>query len=121
MTEDSTTSKGVPKQVRALAQALRAASGDVVPWDHLDKATRDRYLVDAKAIADAYRSGGNISGRLRLDLDGLRDVRDDLRKYADGCVEAREWGGPTMYPTNPIGESRARQVAKLLTEALGDV
>lgn len=121
MAEDSTTSKGVPKQVRALAQALRAASGDVVPWDHLDKATRDRYLVEARAIADAYRSGGNLVGRMRLNLDGLRQLRDDLRKYADGCVEAREWGGPTMYPENPMGENRARQVAKFLTEALGDV
>jgi hypothetical protein len=42
----------------------------------------------------------------------------DLQAYADGCVEARYWGGPTMYPAHPINEDRARHDAKALTALL---
>jgi hypothetical protein len=37
-----------------------------------------------------------------------------LANYADGCAEARNWGGPTMCPQNPITEDVARRFAKLL-------
>lgn len=53
--------------------------------------------------------------------EGLREalkLRDDLRKFADGCIEARQWGGPTIWPDNPITEARARSAVKALDAIL---
>jgi hypothetical protein len=44
----------------------------------------------------------------------IAELQDMLAKYADGCVDARYWGGPTMYPQNPITENVARRFAELL-------
>ena len=46
----------------------------------------------------------------------LAALANDLQKYADGRDEARQWGGPTMYPENPITEEKARRYARLLRE-----
>jgi hypothetical protein len=48
----------------------------------------------------------------------VRQLIADLKKYAEQCDDARYWGGPTIYPHNPINETRAREVAKLLTDLL---
>lgn len=37
-----------------------------------------------------------------------------LAKYADDCAYARTWGGPVIYPMNPIDENTARKYGKLL-------
>lgn len=44
----------------------------------------------------------------------IAELQVILAKYADDCVEARSWGGPTIYPQNPITEAVARRFAKLL-------
>lgn len=46
----------------------------------------------------------------------LAQLEKDLREYADGREEARQWGGPTMYPENPITEEKARRYARILRE-----
>lgn len=50
----------------------------------------------------------------------LTELANDLQKYADGREEARQWGGPTMYPDNPITEEKARRYARLLREFISD-
>lgn len=52
------------------------------------------------------------------ELQEVEKLRDDLRKFADGCVEARQWGGPTIWPDNPITDDRARAAAKVLDAIL---
>lgn len=50
----------------------------------------------------------------------LAELARDLQKYADDREEARQWGGPTMYPQNPITEEKARRYARLLREIISD-
>ncbi|TLX16266.1 hypothetical protein [Rhizobium sp. MHM7A] len=45
----------------------------------------------------------------------IAELQAILAKYADACVEARYWGGPTIYPQNPITEDVARRFGELLT------
>lgn len=39
------------------------------------------------------------------------ELRAVLAKYADDCVEARYYGGPTIYPRSPFNEDFARKYA----------
>jgi len=48
----------------------------------------------------------------------LRRIAAALQAYADGCVEARSWGGPTMYPPHPADEETSRQWSKQILAAL---
>lgn len=41
-------------------------------------------------------------------------LQTDLERYANDCAEARNWGGPTMYPRHPVTEDRARRDAHAL-------
>lgn len=52
------------------------------------------------------------------EVDAVRQFADALQTWADGCVEARQWGGPTMYPEHPVSEQRARTEAHALKALL---
>nr|WP_250807594.1 hypothetical protein [Neorhizobium tomejilense] len=42
------------------------------------------------------------------------ELRELLARYAAECAEAETWGGPTIYPRNPIDQVSARRFAKAL-------
>lgn len=44
----------------------------------------------------------------------IAELQAILANYAEACADARSWGGPTIYPPNPITEDVARRFAKLL-------
>lgn len=44
-----------------------------------------------------------------------------LRKYADDCEEARRWGGPAIYPRNPVTERNAREMADAMTRLVAEI
>jgi hypothetical protein len=46
----------------------------------------------------------------------LIELRSLLLKYAEDCVEARSYGGPTIYPSMPFDEGLARKYAIKLKE-----
>lgn len=50
----------------------------------------------------------------------LEQLGSDLSSYSTGCAEAREWGGPTIYPRHPVDEIRARVDANAI-QAVIDV
>ena len=50
----------------------------------------------------------------------LRGLKAELAAYRAGCIDARSWGGPTMYPPHPITEVRAGEMAKLLGALLDE-
>lgn len=102
----------------------RTWEGGFSAWtDDREKATRYARLEDAEAVhaedEDAWRiepyGPATPAGE---ELREVEKLRDDLRKFADGCVEARQWGGPTIWPDNPITEDRARAAAKVLDAIL---
>jgi hypothetical protein len=45
----------------------------------------------------------------------IAELQAMLTKYAEECADARTWGGPTIYPQNPITEDVARRFGALLT------
>ena len=55
-----------------------------------------------------------IDGQPHPALADLVTAERELREWADACADARTWGGPTMYPPNPITEQRARGLATTL-------
>ena len=48
----------------------------------------------------------------------IEGLAQDLQSFAVACDDARHWGGPTIYPANPITEDRARLVSKALIRLL---
>jgi transcriptional regulator with XRE-family HTH domain len=47
------------------------------------------------------------------------ELRELFENYAKACDEARQWGGPTIPPRNPITEHSARVFAQALARAEG--
>lgn len=45
----------------------------------------------------------------------IAELQVMFTKYAEECADARTWGGPTIYPQNPITEDVARRFGTLLT------
>lgn len=78
------------------------------------------YLNDADQIQALYASPlPQQPVAISLDeIQAAKQFADTLLVWADGCVEARQWGGPTIYPEHPVSEQRARAEAHALTALL---
>jgi len=50
----------------------------------------------------------------------LEALAADLIAFSNASAEAREWGGPTIYPTNPFTEARAHAAGRAITAMLAE-
>ena len=50
----------------------------------------------------------------------LAKLVEELDKYRAAYYDSLTWGGPTIYPTNPMTPERCFEVTKLLKEILED-
>lgn len=83
------------------------------------------HIVDVRGVPDdctcslvAPAPAGEPVAISREEIEAARQFAAALQTWADGCVEARQWGGPTMYPEHPVSEQRARTEAHALKALL---
>lgn len=64
----------------------------------------------------ALTVSGPVATREPKTFTVIGELRSILLKYAEDCVEARSYGGPTIYPRMPFNEGFARKYAIELKE-----
>ncbi|MCZ7861028.1 hypothetical protein O9X98_06380 [Agrobacterium salinitolerans] len=80
------------------------------------KAAEQSYGRLALEKIHALTVSGVGAGREPLTFSVVGELISILLKYAEDCVEARSYGGPTIYPRRPFDEGLARKYAIQLKE-----